>query len=144
MSARKDEPPAGDRRRNMRYPIAFRAIVHWSSHFAFVQVADIANGGLRLIGDYLPEEGHHVRIGARQLDEQGQVIWRTPHSCGVMLSQAIDALRVVRANCRSGIQQAIPDEPLNEVAVRDVAGRAEFLFEDAERARAFLQAAGRH
>lgn len=144
MSARKDEPPSDDRRSHMRYPIAFRAIVHWNAHFAFVQVADIANGGLRLIGDYLPEEGSHVRIGARSLDEEGQVIWRTPHSCGLMLSRTIDALRVVRANCRHGLQQTIPDTPLEEIGSGDVAGQTAFLFDDAESARAFVQAVGRH
>lgn len=144
MSARKNVLPVEDRRLHMRYPIAFRAIVHWSDHFAFVEVADIANGGLRLIGDYLPNIGSHVRIGARSLDEEGQVIWRTHHACGIMLSQSIDALRVVRANCRPGIQQAIPDQPLAEVASGDVAGRAGFIFDTAESARAFLQASSRH
>lgn len=144
MSARKDDPAVRDRRRHMRYPIAFRAIVHWNSHFAFVQVADIANGGLRLIGDYLPDEGTHVRVGARSLDEEGQVIWRTQHSCGIMLSRTIDALRVVRANCRPGIQQEVPDQPLEEVASGDVAGRVGFIFDNVESAWAFVQTAGRH
>lgn len=144
MSARKNVLPVEDRRLHMRYPIAFRAIVHWSDHFAFVEVADIANGGLRLIGDYLPNIGSHVRIGARSLDGEGQVIWRTHHACGVMLVQSIDALRVVRANCRLGIQQAIPDQPLEEVASGDVAERAGFVFDTADSARAFLQASSRH
>ncbi len=144
MPAPQDGSPVEDRRRYMRYPIAFRAIVHWSNHFAFVEVADIANGGLRLIGDYLPNLGGHVQIGARSLAVEGQVIWRTRDGCGIMLAQTIDALRVVRANCRLGLQQTIPDQPLAEVASSDVAGRAGFIFDNAESARAFLQAAGRH
>lgn len=144
MPAGKDEPSSGDRRSHMRYPIAFRAIVHWSNHYAFVQVADIANGGLRVIGDFLPGMGSHVRIGARSLDAEGQVIWRTPHSCGLMLSQAVDALRVVRANCRPGIQQAIADGPLQEIGSADLAGSITSLFGNAERARDFVQAYTRH
>lgn len=142
MSARKDEPPSGDRRVHMRFPITFRAIANWSRHFAFVQIADIANGGLRLIGDSLPVEGTHVRIGARSLDTDGQVIWRTPHSCGVMLSRPIDALRVVRANCKPGIQQALGDAPLSTIRAGDLADRLDAMFESRERAQAFVRWTG--
>lgn len=140
MSARKDEPQTRDRRSHMRYPISFRAVLQWDAQFAFVRVADIANGGIRLIGDDLPKLGSTVRVGARSLDEQGRVIWRTAHSCGIMFPRSIDALRVVRANCRPGMQQAMPDTPLQKVTAQAIEGSADGIFEDAESARAFFQA----
>ncbi len=54
---------------------------------------------LRLIGDYLPNTGERVRIGARGMNESGMVVWRTEHGCGIVLHERIDALLVVRSNC---------------------------------------------
>jgi len=88
-----------DVRSDIRFPTDFRAVLHWDGNFASVEIADIANGGMRFIGRYLPAVGVAVRIGAKGLDEKGRVTWRTDHSCGVMLDREINALAVVRANC---------------------------------------------
>lgn len=86
-------------RSDVRFPTDFRAILHWSGDLASVEIADIANGGIRLIGTHLPNVGARVQIRAKSLDEHGYVMWRTQHSCGIMLERRINALAVVRANC---------------------------------------------
>jgi hypothetical protein len=114
-----------DVRSDIRFPTDFRAVLHWEENFASVEIADIANGGIRFIGRYLPAVGVAVRIGAKGLDEKGRVAWRTDHSCGVMLERQIDALGVVRANCfppsRSGPDKlpldSIPDAALAETLI---------------------------
>ncbi len=86
-------------RRDIRFPTDFKAMLNWGENFASVEVADIADNGVRLIGLYLPDVGTAVRIGAKGLDEKGRVTWRTRHSCGLMLARRVNALAVVRANC---------------------------------------------
>ena len=86
-------------RGDIRFPTDFRATLHWRGHEDSVEIADIADGGVRLIGERLPPVGAGVRISAKGLDEQGLVMWRTAHSCGIMLANRINALAVVRANC---------------------------------------------
>ena len=86
-------------RSDIRFPTDFRATLHWSSEIVSVEIADIANGGIRLIGERLPMIGAKVQVRAKGLDEQGYVMWRTAHSCGIMLERRINALAVVRANC---------------------------------------------
>lgn len=71
----------------------------WADNVAPVEVADIADNGMRFIGRELPGIGTAVRVLAKGLDERGRVVWRTAHSCGVRLAHRISALAVVRANC---------------------------------------------
>ncbi|WP_349356862.1 PilZ domain-containing protein [Sphingobium nicotianae] len=112
-----------DIRRYIRFPTDFRAVLHWDDEFAAVEIADISDGGIRFIGNELPAVGSIVRIGARNLDERGRVMWRTRHGCGVLLTRRINALSVVRANCfptprREGRERPAwsdPHTPLPEI-----------------------------
>lgn len=86
-------------RSEVRFPTEFPATLHWDEGRETVEIADISNSGIRLVGERLPERHTDVRICADGLDELGRVMWRTAHACGVMLTNRIDALAVVRANC---------------------------------------------
>lgn len=86
-------------RSDIRFPTDFRAILHWGDNFSCVQVANIANSGMRFIGRVLPEQNEKVRVSAKGLEIEGRVVWRTADSCAVVLEHAINSLAVVRANC---------------------------------------------
>ena len=126
-------------RRDMRFPTNFKAILSWGDNYAFVQVADIANCGLRLIGNYLPNQGERVRIGARGMNESGMVIWRTEHGCGIVLHERINALRVVRSNCFPGSRRIAKELPLGAIRPHVLAERLLDTFPNEETALAFLR-----
>ncbi len=126
-------------RREMRFPTNFRAILSWDENYAFVRVADIANCGLRLIGDYLPVSGERVRIGARGMNESGLVIWRTEHGCGIVLHDRIDALRVVRSNCFPLGRPIAREALLGAIRPNLLAERLLDTFPNEESALAFLR-----
>lgn len=96
-------------RGDIRFPTDFRAALHWGGNIDSVEIADIADNGLRLIGERLPAVGAGVRVCAKGLDEQGLVTWRTAHSCGIILANRINALAVVRANCFPSRPAAVHD-----------------------------------
>lgn len=129
-------------RREMRFPTNFKAILSWEENYAFVQVADIANCGLRLIGDYLPLVGQRVRVGARGMNESGLVIWRTEHGCGIVLHQPIDALFVVRSNCFD--RHIGKATPLGAIRPNVLAERLLDTFPNEETALAFLRESPAH
>jgi hypothetical protein len=123
----------------MRFPTNFRAILSWDDNYAFVQVADIADCGLRLIGDDLPVSGQRVRIGARGMNESGLVVWRSDHSCGIVLHEPINALRVVRSNCFPVGRRIGKDMPLGAIKPDVLAERLLETFANEETAFAFLR-----
>lgn len=126
-------------RSEMRFPTNFRAILSWDDNYAFVQVADIADCGLRLIGDDLPVSGQRVRIGARGMNESGLVVWRSDHSCGIVLHEPINALRVVRGNCFPTGRRIAKEMPLGAIRPAVLAERLLETFPNEETALAFLR-----
>ncbi len=102
-------------RSDIRFPTDFKAVLHWGDNFSCVQVANIASSGMRFIGRALPEQDDKVRVAANGLEVAGRVVWRTPHSCAVVLEQAIDPLAVVRANCFAR-HLAADKRPLDRIA----------------------------
>ncbi|MBO9670006.1 MAG: hypothetical protein J7485_05775 [Sphingobium sp.] len=125
-------------RRETRCPTNFRAILHWDDTYAFVQVADIANNGFRLIGECLPYAGARVRIGAKGLNASGLVVWRTEQSCGAVLHEPINALRVVRHNT-SALARRVQREPLDAIHIEVLAERVLDTFHTEDSAMAFLR-----
>jgi len=103
-------------RSDVRFPTDFRAVLHWDDNFSCVQVANIASSGMRLIGRLLPKQNERVRVAANGLEVCGRVVWRTPHSCAVILEQSIDPLAVVRANCFARHLGAKDKLPLDRIA----------------------------
>jgi hypothetical protein len=126
-------------RSEMRFPTNFKAILSWDENYAFVQVADIADCGLRLIGDDLPVTGRRVRIGARGMNESGLVVWRSEHSCGIVLHEPINALRVVRSNCFPTGRRIGKEVPLGAIRPALLAERLLETFPTEETALAFLR-----
>jgi hypothetical protein len=126
-------------RSEMRFPTNFKAILSWDDNYAFVQVADIANCGLRLIGESLPVSGQRVRIGARGMNESGLVVWRSEHSCGIVLHESINALRVVRSNCFPAGRRIGKEMPLGTIRPNVLAERLLETFPNEETALAFLR-----
>lgn len=130
-------------RRETRFPTNFRAILHWNDTYAFVQVADIANNAFRLIGECLPYAGTQVRIGAKGLNASGLVVWRTEQSCGAVLYEPINALRVVRHNT-SALTRRIQREPLDAIQIEVLAERMLDTFHTEDSAMAFLRGSSVH
>jgi hypothetical protein len=126
-------------RREMRFPTNFKAILSWDNNYAFAQVADIADCGLRLIGDDLPVSGQRVRIGARGLNQTGLVVWRSEHGCGLVLHEPINALRVVRSNCFPAGRRIGKEVPLGAIRPAMLAERLLETFPTEETALAFLR-----
>jgi hypothetical protein len=123
----------------IQFPTNFRAVLTWGSKFAAVQVADIANCGLRVIGDCLPETHTRVRIGARGLNGHGVALWRTPNSCGIRLDERIEALRVVRCNAAPANREVARDEQLDAIRREKLAEQLLDLFQTIDGAKAFLR-----
>lgn len=126
-------------RHEMRFPTNFKAILSWDNSYAFVQVADIADYGIRLIGDDLPLSGQRVRIGARGLNQTGLVVWRSEHGCGIVLHETINALRVVRSNCFPAGRRIGKEVPLGTIRPAMLAERLLETFPTEETAMAFLR-----
>jgi hypothetical protein len=127
------------KRGDLRFPVDFRAIAHWGNRFAVVRVTDIADSGMRLAGECLPNEGQAMRIGARGLDESAIVAWRNENECGIALSRRIDTMRIVRANCRPGTSKLAQDRPLGAIMRYELASRLVETFQDEESAIAFMR-----
>ncbi|MBB3983533.1 hypothetical protein GGR44_003224 [Sphingobium fontiphilum] len=85
-----------ERRRDPRYVADINGRLLWDGMNQPVNIVDISRYGALLDSRYPPPVGTRVTLIADGLERTGTVIWLGVDQCGILLSRAVEPLRVIR------------------------------------------------
>lgn len=89
-------PLMPERRRNSRRSINVPGVILWDGLAEPMTITNISIYGAQLEGDAFPQVGTRSTIVAEGLEICATVIWRGPHTCGVLLEHEIEPADFIR------------------------------------------------